>query len=100
MIPVGDLYSNESRDFTVELSIPEGTGSLTVATGSLRYENNQQWSDRMSSSTATVRYTRDVALIEKERDLNVQAKADVAVSTRTVDHAMKALDDGKGEEAA
>lgn len=100
VVPVGDLYSNESREFTVELIIPEGTGSLTVATGTLRYESNQRWSDRMATAAATVCYTGDVALIEKERDLSVQAKADVAVSTRTVDHAMKALDDGKNEEAA
>ncbi len=100
VIPVGDLYSNESREFTVELSIPEGTGSLTVASGTLHYESNQHWNDRMATAMATVCYTRDVAVIEKDRDLNAQAKADVAVSTRTVEHAMKALDEGKNEQAA
>ncbi len=100
IIPVGDLYSNESREFTVELAIPEGTGSLTVATGTLHYESNRQWSDRMSTATATVCYARDVAMIEKARDLDVQAKADVAVSTRTVEHAMKAMDEGKKDQAA
>jgi Ca-activated chloride channel family protein len=100
IVPVGDLYSNDSREFTVELCIPEGSGSLTVATAKLQYESNQRWSDGYPMSSAVVRYTRDVALIEKERDLKVQAKADIAVSTRTVDDAMKALDEGKGEEAA
>lgn len=100
VVPLGDLYSNENREFTIELSIPEGSGTCTVATGTLRYESEKQWSVGFPTSSATIRYTKDVALIEKERDLNVQAKADVAVSTRTVDNAMKALDDGKGEEAA
>ena len=99
-ISVGDLYSNESREFTVELSIPEGYGLITVATGRLRYESEKQWSDGSPTSSVSVRYTRDVALIEKERDINVQAKADVAVSTRTVENAMKALDEGNDAEAA
>jgi Ca-activated chloride channel homolog len=100
VIPVGDLYSNESREFTVELSIPEGSGTFTVAAGTLRYESDKRWSSGSPTSYADVRYTRDVALIEKERDLNIQGKADVAVSTRTVEHAMKALDEGKDSEAA
>ncbi len=100
VIPVGDLYTNECREFTVELSIPEGTGSLTVATGTLRYESNQLWTDGFPTSSAVVRYTRDLALIEKERDLKAQTKADVAVSTRTVENALKALDEGKDQEAA
>jgi Ca-activated chloride channel family protein len=96
-IPVGDLYANETREFTVELSIPEGSGTLTVATGTLRCECS-----RISSTpsfSATVRYTREVAEIEKNRDMKVQAKADIAVSTRNVDKAMKALDEGRQEEA-
>jgi len=100
IIPIGDLYANEQREFTVELSIPEGTGSLTVARGVLHYESERHWSDGFPSTCANIRYTRDVALIERDRDLDAQAKADVAVSTRTVENAMKALDDGKDAEAA
>ncbi|HEY6952449.1 MAG TPA: VWA domain-containing protein [Bacteroidota bacterium] len=100
VVPVGDLSSNECRDFTVELLVPPGTGSLTVATGVLRYDSEQKWGDGFPTFTASVCYTKDVALIEKERDLKVQAKADIAVSTRTVDHAMKALDEGRAAEAA
>lgn len=100
VIPVSDLSSNECREFTVELLIPPGTGSLTVTTGVLRYESEQKWGDGFPTFTANVCYTKDVALVEKERDLKVQAKADIAVSTRTVDHAMKALDEGRAAEAA
>jgi len=96
-IPVGDLYANETREFTVELSIPEGSGTLTVATGTLRCECSS-FASRPSFS-AKVNYTRDVAMIEKNRDMDVQAKADIAVSTRKVDRAMKALDEGRGDEA-
>ena len=38
-------------------------------------------------------------MIEKNRDLEVQEKSDVAVSTRKVEKAMKALDEGRAEEA-
>jgi Ca-activated chloride channel homolog len=100
VVQVGDLSSNENREFTIELSLPEGSGSITVATGTLRYESEKLRSDGFPTSSVNVRYTRDVALIEKERDLDVQAKADVAVSTRTVENAMKAFDEGKNAEAA
>ena len=96
-IPVGDLVANDSREFTVELSIPEGTGVQTVATGTLHCECSA-FASRPSFS-ARVNYTREVAMIEKNRDMETQAKADIAVSTRTVEKAMKALDEGRGEEA-
>jgi Ca-activated chloride channel family protein len=99
-IPIGDLYSNERRDFTVEVGVPPGTGSLTVAKGILRYESENHRVDDCPAFACTLRYTKDLALIDKERDIDVQAKADIAVSTRTVDKAMHALDDGKTEEAA
>jgi Ca-activated chloride channel homolog len=103
-IPVGDLYSNDSREFTVELSIPEalpagrqGSGSQVVVTGALRCDCSM-FAAR-PSFTAKVNYTREVATIEKNRDMEVQAKADIALSTRKVDNAMKALDEGRGDEA-
>ena len=100
VLPVGDLYSNDSRYFTVELLIPEGSGSITVASAKLLYESSRRWSDGYPTTSAAVRYTRDVALVDKGRDLDVQAKVDIAVSTRTVERAMKALDEGKGKAAA
>ena len=45
-------------------------------------------------------YTKDVAEVDRNRDWDVQAKGDVAISTRRVEHAMEALDAGKQEEAA
>jgi Ca-activated chloride channel family protein len=98
-IPVGDLYANEVRECTVELSIPEGTGTLVAVTGSLNYETKFGRPSQAPSFTATVQYTRDVAMVDKHRDMDVQAKADVALSTRGVERAMKALDEGRAEEA-
>lgn len=98
-IPVGDLYANESREFTVELSIPEGHGKIVAVTGTLNYETKATRVEVHPSFTATVRYSREVAEIEKSRDMDVQAKADVAVSTRKVDNALKAFDEGRTEEA-
>lgn len=96
-IPVGDLYANDTREFTVELSIAEGAGKRTVASGRLRSERAEFGPH--PSFVASITHTRDLAAIEKHRNLDVQAKADVAISTRTVESAMKALDEGRAEEA-
>jgi Ca-activated chloride channel family protein len=99
IIHLGDLYSNERREVTVELDIPEGTGSLVVASGTVKFERAEVRVGRIEPFSVTVHYTRDLALIGKNRDLDSQAKADVAISTRTVEKAMKALDEGRREEA-
>ena len=96
-IPIGDLYANEVREYTVELSIPEGRGDFTAVSGTLRCECGA-FADTPSFTT-NIHYTRDLATIERNRNLDVQAKSDIAVSTRKVENAMKALDEGRGEEA-
>lgn len=96
-IPVGDVYANDTREVTVELSIPEGTGTLTVAGGTLRCGDARDAA--RPSFSVQVRYTSDGALIEQQRDLEIQAKADVAVSTRQVERALKAFDEGREDEA-
>ena len=99
IIPVGDLYSNDRRELTVELAVPEGAQSFTVASGVLRFES-KDWTDAFPSFSTIIHYSKDVAEIEKNRDMETQSKADVALSTRHVTQAMKALDDGNQEEAA
>ncbi len=93
IVPVGDLYANDRREFTVELTIPEGTGSLEVARGELKYDA-AGISKEYPTFASNVKYTRDYVEVEKNRDIEVQAKADVAVSTRKVEQAMKAMDEG------
>ena len=93
IIPIGDLYANETREFTVELSIPAGTGNRIVASGELRYESATIIASYPTFS-AKVTYTKDYAEVEKNRDLSTQAKADIAVSTRKVEQAMQAMDNG------
>ena len=93
VVMLGDLYSNDRRDLTVELVIPEGSQSSTVATGVLRFES-KEWTESFPSFNTVVHYTKDVAEVEKNRDLEAQGKADVALSTRHVERAMKAMDDG------
>ncbi len=98
-IPVGDVYAGCAREFTIEIDVPPGRGTLTVARGDLRYEPVR---DRVSVSPldgVTVRYSDDAAEIERHRDFETQARADVAVSTRGVERALDALDRGKGEAA-
>lgn len=93
IIPVGDLYANEVREFTVRLTLPAGTGSRSVASGELRYESASVIA-AFPSFSARVKYTHDVAEIEKNRDIGTQAKADIAVSAQKVERAMQAMDDG------
>jgi hypothetical protein len=47
-----------------------------------------------------MQYSADAAMIERNRDWDAQAKADVAISTRKVEDALKALDEGREEDAA
>ena len=100
VIPVGDIYANESREFTVELLIPEGAGTMIVARGRLTYESEVVRPRVYPTFSALIHYTPDAAVIRKNTDWDTQAKADVALSTRSVDRAMKALDEGRPEEAA
>ncbi len=107
IIPVGDLYSGERRELTVEVQIPAcpagragGKGSLLVAEGTLNFDGGDADVGHVRAFKVSVNYTKNTAVIEKNRDLDTQAKADVAVSTRMVEQAMKALDEGREEDAA
>ena len=93
------MYAGERREFTVELAIPAGSGTRLVAEGDVRFEPVR---DRVSVSRlerVNVTYSSDAAEIERHRDLEAQARADVAISTRGVERAMDALDKGKGDVA-
>lgn len=92
-ISVGDLYANDMREYTVELEIPKGNNSFVAARGYLEYES-ELITGATPTFAVTVQYTNDYAIIDQHRDMESQAKADVAVSTRSVDRAMKALDEG------
>lgn len=98
-IPVGDLYAGDRQELTVELDIPEGSGTFTAVRGSLRYEGTGFF-ESFPTFAATVHYSSDMAVIEKHRDREIQAKADIALSTRKVEQAMQAMDRGDMEEAA
>lgn len=100
IIQVGDVYANEEREFTVELEIPSGEGLFTVTRGALRFENSEVNLRNVEPFTTTIRYTRDLVLIDKNRDMKTQAKVDIAISTRRVDRAMQMMDEGRTEEAA
>lgn len=100
VIPLGDICGGEQRELTVELEVPEGTGTRTVAKGILRHDGKHGWFEAWPSFTAKVHYTRDFSEIDRNRDNDAQAKADVALSTRNVDRALRALDEGRREEAA
>ncbi|MCU0453857.1 MAG: VWA domain-containing protein [Bacteroidetes bacterium] len=97
-IPVGDLLNDDRREIVLELDVPEGTGELAIVDGSLRYDSDQI-PVRPASFAAAVTYTKDARRVEQLRDLETQAKADVAVSTREVSKALEVLDAGDADEA-
>jgi len=98
-LPLGDLAGGETREVTVEVEIPEGSGELTVARGELRYDPGPDRPSLCAAFATHVTYSADAAEIDRHRDLETQAKGDIAVSTRRVERAMDALDAGKQSEA-
>jgi Ca-activated chloride channel family protein len=98
-IAVGDLYASERRDFTVALRIPPGAGYRTVASAILRYSTEGE--ELLASNTLSVgvRYTPDLAEVDRHRDWDAEAKSAVAMSTRRVEEALKALDRGDKDAA-
>ncbi len=99
ILHAGDLYTNERREWTVELRVPSGRGKQVVARGSLRYRESDVPVAPIAGFTTSVQYTADVSEVEQHRDLDTQAKADVAVSTRKVEKALEAIDDGRQADA-
>jgi Ca-activated chloride channel family protein len=100
-LEVGDLYGGERREWTVVLDVPAGEGSRALARGSVRSQKTADGGFGETSETfaAEVRYTKEAAVVERNRDNEIQAKGDIALSTREVEQAMKALDEGRREEA-
>jgi Ca-activated chloride channel family protein len=98
-IPVGDLYGEDSREIILELDVPPGTGSLTIAKGRLVAAGSSAGSD-LGSFNSGITYESNTDDVERQRDLSEQAKADVAISTRNVLRAMESLDKGDKEEAS
>jgi Ca-activated chloride channel family protein len=98
-IALGDLASGECRDVTLELDVPPGAGNRTVAECVVRYSTEGNATKSSNTIAVRIHYTGDVAVIDKNRDWDTQAKADVAVSTRKVEQALQALDAGHKDEA-
>ena len=98
-ISLGDLPSEMTSEMTLELQVPSGTGSLSLASGKLAYESDKLAAGEQPSFETTIAYTDRQEVVEEHRDMDAQAKADVAVSTRKVEKAMEMLDAGRGEEA-
>jgi Ca-activated chloride channel family protein len=97
-IPVGVLLNDDRRELVVELEVPKGDGELTFVEGTLRYDS-ELVPVRPRSFAASVRYTSDETMVERHRNIDAQAKAEVAVSTREVEKALEALDAGNADEA-
>ena len=99
IIALGDLYYDEQREIMVALSVPKGSGTRRIASGDLQLGGSTTWSGNVKGFATDIRYTSDEAVVERNRDLETQSRADVAVSTRNVERALRLLDEGKNEEA-
>ena len=98
-IPVGDVAAGQCRSFTAVLDIPPGCGSMDVVRGEVRSEQCDGVRVVAPLAAVRVRFSDDAAAVERARDMETQAKADIALSTRGVERAMQALDEGKGDVA-
>jgi len=99
ILHAGDLYANERREWTVELRVPSGRGKRVLAKGALRYRATDVPVGTVAGFSTSIQYTSDVSEIDRHRDLDTQAKADVAISTRKVEKALEAIDDGRRADA-
>jgi Ca-activated chloride channel homolog len=93
-IALGDLYSSERRELTVALRIPPGSGYRSVIKAVLRYATEDHEALASNSITVGVRYTPDLAEVDRHRDWDAQSRSEVAMSTRRVEEALQALDRG------
>jgi Ca-activated chloride channel family protein len=98
-IPVGDLYVDDNREIVLELDVPPGSGSLTLARGSMVAHGASE-RNSLGAFDSRIVYEADAAAVERQRDMGEQAKADVAISTRNVLKAMESLDKGNKDEAS
>jgi Ca-activated chloride channel family protein len=99
VIPVGDLFATDHREFTVQLNVGEGSGSRHIATGVLRFSNERELAITTPKFSTDIRYTDDAVELKRGVDWNTQGKVDIAVSTKSVERAMEALDAGNKDEA-
>ncbi|TAK61382.1 MAG: VWA domain-containing protein [Bacteroidetes bacterium] len=100
LIPLGDLYSNDERELTLELNVTGGSGSKHVASAELQYDKRISELRNQPRLSVDIRLTDITAELEKGTDWDVQGKVDVALSTRKVEQAMQSLDAGNEAEAA
>jgi len=98
-VRVGDVAGGERREFTAVLEIPPGCGTLEVVRGEVRAEECDGKMTVAALGGVRVRFSDDAAAVDRARDMETQAKADVALSTRGVERAMEALDRGKKDVA-
>ena len=99
-VHLGGLHAGEEREVTVELAVPSGKGSQTLVSGEVRGTAKGTAEAASRQFLAAIQYTGDKKEVEEKRDLETQAKADVATSTRRVEQALNALDKGQKDEAA
>jgi Ca-activated chloride channel family protein len=100
IISIGDLYAHDQRNYTVELEIPEGSGTRLAASGVLKYESERGGLRDCPGFSVDIHYTDDAADLLKGKDWDTQAKVDVDLSSRKVEQAMESLDAGRRDEAA
>jgi Ca-activated chloride channel family protein len=93
-IPLGDLYYGEDREITLSVDVEGGRGDLMLASGALAIPAEGKRSAQSVSFSSSLAYTEDMKEVERKRDLDVQAKADILQSTKVVEEALQMFDAG------
>ncbi len=93
-IPLGDLYYGEDRELSLSVDVDGGSGSVMLASGALAIPAEGKRSSQSLSFTSSLSYTKDRQDVERSRDLEIQAKADILQSTKVVEEALQMFDAG------
>jgi Ca-activated chloride channel family protein len=97
-VALGDIGAGECREVICELDLSPGSGSRKIIEYALRYSSEGR-EMRIAEQSVSIRYTAEEASIDQHRNWDVQAKADVALSTRKVEDALHLLDAGSRDAA-
>ena len=100
-IPLAQLYSNQERYFVLEVEVDAGKAntSQSLVTVSVEYQNMiTETTDKLSSS-ASVRFSNDIAKVKEDRDVETFAFCAIQLANERNCRATELRDAGQIEEA-
>lgn len=95
-----DVYSGETKAVLLKLAVPAGAPAMVTCTARLAYDDaTDAYQHKILESSLEVTATADKAVFEKSYSERVLQQVTLFESNDMLERAMKAVDDGKYEEA-